>query len=295
MFQEKVFLTSTSGIPIVEPYASLTYARKAVLFKDNLLIEQLAHFTRETVRKRRVSSVGTGAFGYFVVTNRDITRYSKADVFSQMSRKTKVFVRFSPGMQLFDDGDTLRMTHTMSVKFYTQEGNWDLLTFNQPASPVSDPMRFPYFFHAASQNPRTNQYDLYAFFDYINLVPESINNFIRLYSLEGIPDGYRHMNGYAVNTFRLVSREGQHVYCKFNLLTDQGEKGMTEVQSFNILAVSRDYATRDLYNAIESKQFPTWTLAIQVMTEREAETCPFDYLDSTKVKCKIFLIITINN
>lgn len=252
------------------------------MMTDFHLIDKLAHFDRERIPERVVHAKGAGAHGYFEVT-KDITRYCKAKVFENVGAKTPVFVRFSTVGGEKGSADTARDPRGFAVKFYTSEGNWDLVGNNTPVFFIRDPVKFPDFIHTQKRNPQTNLPDANMFWDFLSLTPESLHQVTILFSDRGTPDGYRHMNGYGSHTFKTVNAAGEVFYVKFHLKTNQGIKNLTAAQAADLSGRDPDYATRDLFNSIEKGDSPSWTLYIQVMPAAEALRYKYDVLDVTKV------------
>nr|UYI29296.1 catalase [Platax teira] len=276
-------MTTSHGAPIGSKTASLTAGpRGPILLQDHVLIDEIAHFDRERIPERVVHAKGSGAFGYFEVTH-DITKYTKAAIFSHIGKQTPVAVRFSTVGGESGSADTVRDPRGFSVKFYTEEGNWDLVGNNTPIFFIRDPILFPSFLHTQKRNPKTHLKDADMFWDFISLRPESTHQVCFLFSDRGIPDGYRHMNGYGSHTFKLLNEKGEVFYCKFHFKTDQGIKNLPVNLAETLSGKDPDYAQRDLYNSIERKEFPSWTLKIQVMTFEQAEKLSFNPFDVTKV------------
>lgn len=276
-------ITTSTGAPIGEKTASLTVGpRGPILLQDHVLIDEMAHFDRERIPERVVHAKGAGAFGYFEVTH-DITKYCKAAVFSQIGKRTPLAVRFSTVGGESGSADTARDPRGFAVKFYTEEGNWDLVGNNTPIFFIRDPILFPSFIHTQKRNPTTHLKDPDMFWDFITLRPETTHQVSFLFGDRGTPDGYRFMNGYGSHTFKLVNTKGEAVYCKFHFKTDQGIKNLDQAKAHQLSADDPDYATRDLYNAIANKNYPSWTLNIQVMTFEEAEKFRWNPFDLTKV------------
>ncbi|KAL3276552.1 hypothetical protein HHI36_011927 [Cryptolaemus montrouzieri] len=215
--------TTTTGQPIVYKDASLTVGPKGpILFQDYVLYDELAHFSRERIPERVVHAKGAGAFGYFEVTH-DITKYTAAKVFSQIGKKTPIAVRFSQVAGEMGYPDTVRDLRGFAIKFYTEDGIWDLVGNNTPIFFIRDTVLFPSFIHILKRNPTTHirpDYDM--FWDFISLRPETTHQTVMFFTDRGIPDGYRYMHGYGSNTFAFVNAEGKFYYCKFHYLTDQG-------------------------------------------------------------------------
>ncbi|MBN3300862.1 CATA Catalase, partial [Amia calva] len=230
----------------------------------------MAHFDRERIPERVVHAKGAGAFGYFEVTH-DITKFSKAKVFEHVGKRTPIAVRFSTVAGESGSADTVRDPRGFAVKFYTDEGNWDLTGNNTPIFFIRDAMLFPSFIHSQKRNPQTHLKDPDMVWDFWSLRPESLHQVSFLFSDRGIPDGHRHVNGYGSHTFKLVNADGQPVYCKFHYKTDQGIKNLTVEEADRLATTDPDYSIRDLFNAIANGNFPSWTFYIQVMTFEQAE------------------------
>jgi len=228
-----------------------------------------------------VHAKGAGAHGYFEVTH-DITYYTKAKVFEAIGKKTPIFLRFSTVGGESGSADTARDPRGFALKFYTEDGNWDLVGNNTPIFFIRDPMMFPSFIHTQKRNPKTHLKDPDMFWDFLTLRPESTHQVMFLFSDRGTPDGHRHMNGYGSHTFKFVNDKGEAVYCKFHMKTDQKIKNLSGKRAQE-LEHDPDYAIRDLYNAIERGDYPSWTMYVQIMTFAEAEFFPFNPFDLTKV------------
>jgi len=275
--------TTSNGCPVGHKTASLTAGpRGPILLQDFVMQDEMAAFNRERIPERVVHAKGSAAHGYFEVTH-DITRYCKAKLFECIGKKTPVFVRFSTVGGEKGSADTARDPRGFAVKFYTEEGNWDLVGNNTPIFFIRDPILFPSFIHTQKRNPKTNLKDADMFWDFISLRPETTHQVSFLFSDRGTPDGYRHMNGYGSHTFKMVDANNKAVYVKFHFKTDQGIKNLMAGTADQLAGSDPDYAQRDLYNAIENKDVPSWTVFIQVMTFEEAETCKFNPFDLTKV------------
>ncbi|XP_076467359.1 catalase-like isoform X2 [Babylonia areolata] len=276
-------LTTGTGCPVGNKLASLTVGRWGpLLLQDFVFTDEMAHFNRERIPERVVHAKGSGAFGYFQVTH-DVTKYCKANVFSQVGKKTPVAVRFSTVGGEKGSADTARDPRGFAVKFYTEEGNWDLVGNNTPIFFIRDPILFPSFIHTQKRNPVTNLKDPDMLWDFITLRPETTHQVCFLFSDRGTPDGYRHMNGYGSHTFKLVNDKGEAFYCKFHFKTDQGIKNLMADRAVELSGTDPDYAQRDLYNAIADGKFPSWTVYLQVMTFQQAEKYRFNPFDLTKV------------
>ncbi|VDD89600.1 unnamed protein product [Enterobius vermicularis] len=275
-------MTTSSGRPISDKNNILTAgARGPMLMEDVIYYDEIAHFDRERIPERVVHAKGAGAHGYFEVTN-DITKYCKANIFCEVGKKTPLFIRFSTVASEKGGADTVRDPRGFAIKFYTDEGNWDLVGNNTPVFFVRDPLKFPNFIHAVKRNPVSNLRDTNAFFDFVSLCPESTHQMMILFSDRGIPDGFRFMNGYGSHTFKLVNEECQTVFCKFHIKT-KNVKNLTPEKATMLAGSDPDYAVRDLFNAIAKGEYPTWTMYIQVMTNEQAAASPFNPFDITKV------------
>jgi catalase len=228
-----------------------------------------------------VHAKGAGAFGYFEVTH-DITKYTKAKFLDTIGKRTPVAFRGSTVGGESGSADTARDPRGYAVKFYTEEGNWDMVGNNTPIFFIRDPVFFPSFIHTQKRNPKTHLKDPDMFWDFISLRPETIHQVSFLFSDRGTPDGYRHMNGYGSHTFKLVNNKGEFVYCKFHLKTDQGIKNLPVEKAAELASSDPDYSIRDLYNAIAKGNAPSWTVYIQVMTAEQVEKCSFNAFDLTK-------------
>jgi len=256
--------------------------RGPMLLQDITFLDELAHFDRERIPERVVHAKGAGAFGYFEVTH-DITKYCKANVFSQIGKRTPIAVRFSTVGGESGSADTARDPRGFAVKFYTDEGIWDLVGNNTPVFFIRDPLLFPSFIHTQKRNPETHLKDPDMFWDFITLRPETSHQVSFLFSDRGVPNGYRHMNGYGSHTFKLINNEGKPVYCKFHYKTDQGIKNFVQREADHLAGSDPDYSIRDLYNAIAAGSYPSWTFYIQVMTFEQASQFHWNPFDLTKV------------
>lgn len=280
---EEESATTTSGNPVPYLDAQLTVGQKGTtLFQDWYLFDEMAHFHRERIPERVVHAKGAGAFGYFEVTH-DITAFTAAKVFSEIGKRTPIAVRFSMVAGEMGYPDTVRDPRGFAVKFYTEDGIWDLVGNNTPLFFVRDSILFPSFIHALKRNPVTHLRDPDMFWDFISGRPESTHQIMILFSDRGVPDGYRRMHGYGSDTFAFVNAYGRFVYCKFHYLTDQGIKNLTSDEADTIAGRDPDYAIRDLYNAIAGGNFPSWTLYVQIMTQEQAAASSYNPFDVTKV------------
>lgn len=276
-------LTTASGRPYHENEDSMTVGpRGPILAQDYYMHEKLAHFNRERIPERVVHAKGSGAFGTFKVTN-DITKYTKAKLFSEVGNECRVFVRFSTVGGERGSADTERDPRGFAVKFYTEDGNWDLVGNNTPVFFIKDPKKFPDFIHTQKRDPKTNMKSKTMMWDYWSLNPESLHQVIILFSDRGTPDGYRRMNGYGSHTFSMINEKDERIWVKFHFKTLQGNKTLTDSQAEEIKGKDPDYAQRDLVDAIKKGNYPEWGLKIQVMTDEEAKKFPWNPFDITKV------------
>ena len=276
-------LTTAAGIPVGDNQNTLTAGlRGPVLMQDFHLIEKMAHFNRERIPERVVHAKGSGAYGYFVVTH-DITRYTKAQLFAEIGKRTEVFVRFSTVAGEKGSADTERDPRGFAVKFYTEEGNWDMVGNNTPIFFVRDPLKFSDFIHSQKRDPQTNLRSPTMQWDFWSLSPESLHQVTILFSDRGIPDGYRHMNGYSSHTFSLINAQNERFWVKWHFKTKQRIKNVTREEASRIAGQDTDYAQRDLFAAIARGDFPAWRVCLQVMPEADAETYHLNPFDLTKV------------
>lgn len=276
-------LTTASGRPYVENENSKTVGpRGPILLEDYILHEKMAHFNRERIPERVVHAKGSGAFGTFTVTN-DITKYTRAKVFSKVGKKTEVFARFSTVGGEKGSADTERDPRGFAVKFYTEDGNWDLVGNNTPVFFVKDPKKFGDFIHTQKRDPYTNMKSPTMMWDFWSLNPESLHQVMILMSDRGTPYGYRHMNGYGSHTFSMINDKGEKVYVKYHFKTAQGIKNFSDEEATKMKGEDPDFAQRDLLEHIENGDYPKWNVKIQVMTPEEARKVNFNPFDLTKV------------
>lgn len=281
--KDKKKLTTASGRPYFENEDSMTAGpRGPILLQDYYLHEKLSHFNRERIPERIVHAKGTGAFGTFKVTN-DITKYTKAKLFSKVGNECRVFVRFSTVGGEKGSADTERDPRGFAIKFYTEDGNWDLVGNNTPVFFIKDPKKFPDFIHTQKRNPKTNLKSPTMMWDYWSLNPESLHQVMILFSDRGTPDGYRKMNGYGSHTFSIINNKNERVWVKFHFKTLQGNKTLTNAQAVELKGKDPDYSQRDLVEAIAKRDFPEWALKIQVMTDAQANKFRWNPFDITKI------------
>jgi catalase len=276
-------LTTSWGAPVGDNQNSMTAGHRGpTLLQDVHLLEKLAHFNRERVPERVVHAKGAGAHGYFEVTN-DLTQYTKAAFLSEVGKKTPMFIRFSTVAGELGSADTVRDPRGFAVKFYTEEGNYDIVGNNTPVFFIRDAIKFPDFIHTQKRNPQTHLKDPNAVWDFWSLSPESLHQVTILMSDRGIPATLRHMHGFGSHTFKWTNAEGDGVWIKYHFKTEQGVKNLTADVAAKIAGENPDYHTEDLFNAIEAGDFPAWKLYVQIMPLEDANTYRFDPFDVTKV------------
>ncbi|WP_077399843.1 catalase [Cellulophaga omnivescoria] len=276
-------LTTSAGAPVSNNQRSQTAGdRGPVLMQDYKLLEKLAHQNRERIPERVVHAKGWGAMGTFTVTH-DISKYTRAKLFSSVGKKTPVLTRFSTVAGEMGAADTERDVRGFSVKFYTEEGNWDLVGNNTPVFFLRDGYKFPDFIHTQKRHPKTNLRSPEAMWDYWSLSPESLHQVTILMSDRGIPTTPMHMNGYGSHTFSFWNNDGERFWVKFHFKTQQGHKHYTNEESAKIIGETREKYQEELFGAIERGDYPKWTLKVQVMPEADAEKTPYNPFDLTKV------------
>jgi catalase len=276
-------LTTTAGAPMPTNEHSLTAGNRGpVLMQDYQLIEKLAHQNRERIPERVVHAKGWGAKGKLTITN-DISMYSRAKIFSEVGKTTEVLSRWSTVAGELGAADAERDVRGFSFKFYTEEGNWDLVGNNTPVFFVRDPYKFPDFIRTQKRHPVTNLRSPEAMFDFWAAQPESVHQVTILMSDRGIPTNPMHMNGYGSHTFSTWNAAGERFWVKFHFKVQQGHKHYTNQEAETLIGKTRESYQEDLYNAIDEGNFPKWKMMIQVMPEEEAATLPFNPFDVTKV------------
>ncbi len=275
--------TTTAGSPIADNQNSLTAgSRGPVLMQDWQLIEKLAHQNRERIPERVVHAKGWGAFGELTVTQ-DITRYTRAKPFSEVGKKTPLLLRFSTVAGEMGAADAERDVRGFALKFYTEEGNWDLVGNNTPVFFVRDPLKFPDFIHTQKRHPKTNLRSATAMWDFWSLSPESIHQVTILFSDRGLPTDVRHIDGFGSHTYSFINEAGERFWVKFHFKTMQGHRHYTNAEAAEVVGRSRESTQEDLFGAIEAGDYPRWRFYVQVMPELEAETTPYNPFDLTKV------------
>ncbi len=262
-------LSTASGIPLADNQNSLSAGpRGPLLLQDFHLIEKLQHFNRERIPERVVHAKGSGAYGTFTVTH-DITAYTKAKLFSEVGKQTATFARFSTVGGERGSADTERDPRGFALRFYTEEGNWDLVGNNTPVFFIKDGIKFPDFIHTQKRDPQSNLKSPEMMFDFWSKAPESLHQITMLFSDRGTPDGYRHMDGFGSHAYSLINADGQRVYVKWHFKTRQGIKNLGAAEAGRLAGADPDYAQRDLFGAIERGEFPQWDVKLQVATEEQ--------------------------
>lgn len=276
-------MTTTSGRPVGDNQNSLTAGpRGPVIAEDFLLFEKMAHFNRERIPERVVHAKGSGAFGHFTLT-RAIPEYTMAQLFQKVGTTCELLARFSTVGGEKGSADTVRDPRGFSVKFYTEQGNWDMTGNNTPIFFIRDPLKFGDFIHTQKRDPQTNLKSPTMMWDFWSLSPESLHQVTYLFGDRGIPDGHRHMNGYSSHTFSLINAKGELFYCKWHFKTRQGIKNIDAARAEQLAGSDPDYSQRDLFEAIASGDFPKWSVNLQIMPEAEAETYHVNPFDLTKI------------
>ncbi len=276
-------LTTAAGIPVSDNQTSLTAGERGpTLLQDHYLLEKLAHFNRERIPERVVHAKAAGAHGTFTVTN-DISKYTKAKIFSKVGKTTDVFGRFSTVAGEKGSADTVRDVRGFALKFYTEEGNWDMVGNNTPTFFIRDAIKFPDFIHTQKRDPQTNLRSETMWWDFWSQVPEALHQITILFSDRGIPKGIPFMNGYGSHTYSFINSNDERFWVKFHFKTQQGIQNMMQDEADRIVGKDADYHTRQLFEAIERKEYPKWKFYVQIMPEVEAEKYRWNPFDLTKV------------
>lgn len=274
-------LTTTSGNPIADNQNSLTAgSRGGIMLQDYQLLEKLAHQNRERIPERAVHAKGSAAYGTLEITH-DISRYTKANVL-QKGEKTRLFLRFSTVAGEAGAADAERDVRGFAIKFYTKEGNWDLVGNNTPIFFIKDPYKFPDFIHTQKRDPRTHLRSNEAAWDFWSLRPETMHQVTILMSDRGIPASYRHMHGFGSHTYSFINDKNERFWVKFHFKTRQGIKNLTNDEAAQIIAKDRESNQKDLFESIEKGDFPSWDFKIQIMTQDQAKSVKFNPFDLTK-------------
>jgi len=276
-------LTTAAGAPVVDNQNSMTAGpRGPILLQDVWLLEKLAHFDREVIPERRMHAKGSAAYGSFTVTH-DISQYTKAKIFSEIGKKTDMFVRFSTVAGERGGADAERDIRGFSMRYYTEEGNWDLVGNNTPVFFFRDPMQFPDLNHAVKRDPRTNMRSANNNWDFWTSLPEALHQVTIVMSDRGLPNSYRNMHGFGSHTFSMINADNKRVWVKFHMRSQQGIENLTDQEAEAVVGKDRESHQRDLYDNIENGNFPKWKMYIQVMTEDQANNMPYNPFDLTKV------------
>ena len=280
---EREQLTTGAGQPVADNQNSITVGERGpLLIEDFHLIEKNAHFNRERVPERVVHAKGAGAGGHLRVTA-DVTKWTKAKLFNKIGNTTEAFVRFSTVAGEKGSPDTVRDPRGFAIKLYTEDGNYDIVGNNTPVFFIRDGMKFPDFIHSQKKDPRTNVPNPESMWDFWSLSPESLHQVTTLFSDRGTPRGHRHMNGYGSHTYSWINAEGERFWVKYHFKTKQGIKNFTRQEAMQMAGEDPDFATRDLFDAIERGEFPAWRVCVQIMPEQDALTYNINPFDLTKV------------
>ncbi|MCC7641890.1 catalase [Janthinobacterium lividum] len=276
-------LTTAFGAPVPDNQNIQTAGpRGPALLQDVWFLEKLAHFDREVIPERRMHAKGSGAYGTFTVTH-DITRYTRAKIFGEVGKKTPMFARFSTVAGERGAADAERDIRGFALKFYTEEGNWDLVGNNTPVFFMRDPLKFPDLNHAIKRDPRTGLRSANSNWDFWTSLPEALHQVTVVMSDRGLPRSFRHMHGFGSHTFSFLNAQNERFWVKFTLKTQQGIQNLTDAEAEELVGKDRESSHRDLYESIENKDFPRWTLYVQIMPEKEAGTYHLNPFDLSKV------------
>jgi catalase len=276
-------LTTAAGCPVSDNQNALTAGpRGPQLLQDVWFLEKLAHFDREVIPERRMHAKGSGAYGTFTVTH-DISKYTRAKIFSEVGKKTDLFARFTTVAGERGSADAERDIRGFALKFYTEEGNWDMVGNNTPVFFLRDPLKFPDLNHAVKRDPRTNMRSAQNNWDFWTSLPEALHQVTIVMSDRGLPANYRQMHGFGSHTFSMINADNERVWVKFHFKSNQGIKNLTDQEAEVVVGKDRESHQADLFNAIEEGNNPSWTLKIQLMTEEQAENSPYNPFDLTKV------------
>ena len=277
-------LRTEAGAPVADNQHSQSAGPSGpLLLQDQHLVEKLARFNRERLPERVVHAVGSGAFGFFEVTHPNVEQWTRMDMMQGLGKQTEVFARFSTVAGSKGAPDSVRDPRGFAVKFYTEEGNWDLAGNNTPVFFLRDPIKFPDFVHSQKYDPFTNQQEPNNVWDFFSHSPETTHQFTWLHGDRGIPANYRHMNGYGSHTFQWVNAKGERFWVKFHFKTDQGVQCLSDEESARVAGANPQAHQQDLLQSIEAGEFPSWTLKVQVMPEADAAGYRFNPFDLTKV------------
>jgi catalase len=263
-------LTTAEGAPIARQHGLTAGPRGPLLMQDTALLEQMQHFNRERIPERVVHAKGSGAYGTFTVTH-DITKYTKASIFSKVGKQTECFLRFSTVAGERGAADAERDVRGFAIKFYTDEGNWDMVGNNTPVFFVRDPYKFQNFIHTQKRDPKTNLRDHDMQWDFWSQCPESLHQVTILFSDRGIPASYRNLHGFGSHTYSFLNAQGERFWCKLHFKCNQGIKNWMDDHAAKVVGDDRESHQRDLFNAIEKGEFPSWTLKVQIMSQKQAD------------------------
>ncbi|WP_348707584.1 catalase [Acidovorax soli] len=279
-------LTTVAGAPVANNQDSLTAGpRGPMLLQDVWHLEKMAHFNREVIPERRMHAKGSGAFGTFTVTQ-DITRYTAAKIFSAVGKQTEMFARFSTVAGERGAADAERDIRGFAMKFYTEEGNWDLVGNNTPVFFFRDALKFPDLNKAVKRDPYTNMRSAESNWDFWTSLPEALHQITIVMSDRGIPRGYRHMHGFGSHTYSFINAANERFWVKFHFVSQQGIENLSDAEAAAVVAGDRESSQRDLLEAIDRSEFPQWKLCVQIMPEAHAATYRFHPFDLTKVWSK---------
>jgi catalase len=284
MAAQKPTLTTESGAPVTDNQNSqIAGPGGPTLLQDHYLLEKLARFNRERIPERVVHAVGSGAYGYLEVTSADVPKWTAMRVFERVGKRTGMFIRFSTVAASRGGPDVARDPRGFAMKFYTGEGNWDLVGNNTPVFFIRDGIKFPDFIHSQKLDPFTNRQEPDNVWDFFSHTPEATHQFTWLFGDRGIPASYRCMDGFGSHTFQWVNAAGERFWVKFHFKTDQGIRCLTSEEAAAVGGQDQMHCQKDLYEAITRGEFPSWTLKVQVMPEAAAATYRIDPFDLTKV------------
>ncbi len=276
-------LTTASGAPVVDNNNVMTAGKRGpMLLQDVWFLEKLAHFDREVIPERRMHAKGSGAFGTFTVTH-DITRYTRAKLFSEIGKKTDLFVRFSTVAGERGAADAERDIRGFAMKFYTEEGNWDMVGNNTPVFYLRDPLKFPDLNHVVKRCPYTNMRSMAYKWDFFSHLPESLHQLTIDVSDRGLPRSYRFMHGFGSHTYSFINANNERFWVKFHFRSQQGIENLMDDEAEALIGKDRESSQRDLIETIQRGDYPRWNLQIQIMPEKEASTVPYNPFDLTKV------------
>ncbi|MDO8825137.1 catalase [Methylophaga sp.] len=280
---DKQKLTTNGGAPVVDNQNSMTAGpRGPLLMQDVWFLEKMAHFDREVIPERRMHAKGSGAFGSFTVTN-DITQYTRAKIFSEVGKKTELFARFSTVAGERGAADAERDIRGFAVKFYTEEGNWDMVGNNTPVFFLRDPLKFPDLNHAVKRDPKTNMRSAQNNWDFWTLLPEALHQVTIVMSDRGLPKSYRHMHGFGSHTYSFINANNERFWVKFHFKCMQGIENLSDEEAGKLVGEDRESHQKDLFEAIERADYPSWELKVQIMPEKDADTYHIHPFDLTKV------------